>query len=214
MRLVEVGLAWLGYFALHSLLATTGAKEWVGRHWPQIMPSYRLAFNAIALLTLLPLLWLVYSSAGGWLWQWRGALAWLANGLSLAAILSLFVSARAYDMGEFLGLRQLREQANDVPQTFTLSPWHRFVRHPWYCLSLVLIWTRDMNGPLLISGLAISLYFVVGSKWEEQKLIACFGARYRRYMAAVPGLIPLPWKYLSASEAKALSNSSALPHSD
>ncbi len=204
MRLAVILLAWLGYFVLHSLLAASGIKLWVGRRWPQFMPGYRLAFNAIATLALIPVLWLVYGTESAWLWQWRGPWAWVANGVALLAILGVVAAARAYDMGEFLGLRQLSEHANDVPQTFTVSPLHRFVRHPWYCIGLVLVWTRDMNEPLLVSALAISVYLFVGSWLEERKLIDSYGETYRRYMAAVPGLIPLPWKYLSADEAAAL----------
>jgi protein-S-isoprenylcysteine O-methyltransferase Ste14 len=207
MRLLEIAMAWFAYFALHSLLAASPVKAWVGRRWPHLMPGYRAAFNCIAVGTLVPVLWLVYGTGGDWLWQWKGGLAWLANGLALIALLCFFASTHAYDMGEFLGLRQLREHGNDDIQTFTLSIFHRFVRHPWYCFSLILIWTRDMNRPLLVSAVAISLYFVVGSKLEERKLVARYGEKYRRYMAKVPGLIPLPWKYLTSREADTLVNS-------
>ena len=59
-----------------------------------------------------------------------------------------------------------------------------------------------MNAPLLVSAAAITLYFVVGSRLEERKLIAQYGKRYRDYIARVPGLMPLPWKYLTAKEAE------------
>jgi hypothetical protein len=39
---------------------------------------------------------------------------------------------------------------------------------------------------------------------EEKKLLIYHGDIYRRYMARVPGLIPLPWKFLTAEEAEAL----------
>lgn len=204
MKLAEIALFWLGYFVLHSLLAASGTKAWAGRRWPQLMPGYRLLFNVISSVALLPVLWLVYGTESEWIWQWRGAWAWLANGVALLAIACFYASTRAYDMGEFLGLRQIREHSRDDRQTFTLSVFHRFVRHPWYCFGLVLIWTRDMNGPLLVSALAISAYFVVGSKLEERKLIVRYGEKYRSYIARVPGLVPLPWKYLTAAEADAL----------
>ncbi|MBI3524371.1 MAG: hypothetical protein HY066_07550 [Betaproteobacteria bacterium] len=205
MRLTEILLAWLGYFALHSLLAATTIKAWVERHWPRLMPGYRMVFNLIATLALAPVVWLVYSAEGAWLWQWQGNWAWVANGARLAAILCFLASTRYYDMSEFLGLSQLRAHDNVVPLSYTISPFHRFVRHPWYSIALVLIWTGNMNGPLLVTGLAITAYLFVGSKLEERKLIASYGESYRKYMAAVPGLIPLPWKYLSADDAKALS---------
>ena len=208
MRLTEILLAWFGYFAVHSLLAATSVKAWVSRARPQLVPAYRLIYNAIAVLTLVPIVWLVHATPGAWLWQWRDAWAWVARVSELTAMLCFFFSARAYDMGEFLGLRQL--QANgDVSQTFSISPFHRFVRHPWYCIGLVLIWTRDMNEPLLVSALAVTAYFFAGSKFEERKLVDSYGDTYRRYMAAVPGLIPLPWKYLSAKQAAALMNRAA-----
>jgi len=126
------------------------------------------------------------------------------NGLALLALACFFVSTRAYDMGEFLGTRQLREHVSDDHQTFTLSGFHRFVRHPWYCIGLVLIWTRNMNESLLVSSLALTAYFLVGSILEERKLVARYGDAYREYMARVPGLIPVPWKFLSTAEANAL----------
>jgi protein-S-isoprenylcysteine O-methyltransferase Ste14 len=50
----------------------------------------------------------------------------------------------------------------------------------------------------------MTAYFIVGSRMEERKLIAYHGERYRRYMAKVAGLVPLPWKTISKAEAFAL----------
>jgi len=113
---------------------------------------------------------------------------------------------RAYDGGEFLGLRQLRAGTRTVEdqEAFRISPLHRYVRHPWYFLSLVIVWTRDMNAAMLLSAIVITAYFVVGSRLEERKLIAYHGERYRRYMEKVAGLVPLPWKVLSPEEAREL----------
>ena len=87
---------------------------------------------------------------------------------------------------------------------FYISPMHRYVRHPWYSLALVIIWTRDMNAPVLIGAGLISLYFVLGSRLEEVKLIQYHGEVYRRYRACVPALLPSPWRYLDAQAAQAL----------
>jgi protein-S-isoprenylcysteine O-methyltransferase Ste14 len=207
MELFWLALAWLAYAALHSLLASFAVKERIAARWPCLMPGYRLGYNLVAVVTALPLAWLVYATPGDWLWRWTGVWAWLANGLALAAVVVMMRSAGHYDMGEFLGLRQLRDGAAqpDRPGGFSLSPFHRFVRHPWYCCGLVLVWTRDMNPALLLSALAITLYFVVGSRLEEKKLLALHGEMYRRYLARVPGLLPLPWKYLRRAEAAELT---------
>lgn len=209
MNLLLIAVAWLLYGAVHSLLASFALKNWVARRWPDAMPVYRLGYNIFAVVALLPVLWLVYGTPSEWLWRWTGIWAWLANGLALAAIAGAMLSARAYDMDELLGLRQIRQHDRGTQdrESFRISALHRYVRHPWYCLCLVLIWTRDMNGPLLVSAVAITLYFIVGSRLEENKLIAMHGDAYRRYRERVSGLVPLPWKRLSEAQASELVES-------
>ena len=61
-----------------------------------------------------------------------------------------------------------------------------------------------MNGPLLIGAGLITLYFVLGSRLEEAKLIEYHGDVYRRYRERVPALLPSPWRRLDAQAAQAL----------
>lgn len=192
MDLISLALGWLAYGALHSLLASLCVKSWVTRRWPRFAPGYRLAFNAVAVVLLLPLAWATHSLPGDWLWRWTGPAAWVANGLAFAALAGVWYASGAYDLGEFLGTRPWRERRPGAVEHegFRLSPLHRFVRHPWYACGLVLIWTRDMNAPRLVSALAVTLYLIVGSRLEERKLEARFGAAYRDYRNRVPGLIP------------------------
>ena len=204
--IVLLAICWIAYFAVHSALASLAVKRRVAAAWPQLMPYYRLTFNLLASLLILPILWLTYHDPGPLLWHWQGATAWLANGLALAALFGFWLSLKYYDMQEFLGLRQMQQHVRKVEdqEHLHLSPFHRYVRHPWYFFGLVLVWTRDMNATTLLSGAVITLYFMIGSRMEEKKLLVYHGDTYRRYMARVPGLLPLPWKSLTAEEARAL----------
>lgn len=197
---------WGLYFLIHSLLASLAIKSWLAGRWPQWLPAYRLAYNGIALALLLPLLGLLVLWHGPSLWVWSGAWAWLANGLTVLALAGFAWSLRYYDGAEFLGMRQWCRGVRGVEdqERFTLSPLHRYVRHPWYSLGLVLLWTRDMDPALLLSALLISLYFLIGSRLEERRLLVYHGEVYRRYRERVPALIPLPDRYLSRAEASAL----------
>lgn len=208
--IVVLALAWLVYFVVHSALAALPVKRWVARRCAASLPAYRIVFNGVAVLTLLPIVWLLAGDRGPLLWAWQGAAAWLANGLALAALGAFLVSLRYYDGQEFLGLRQLKAGRSGVDggvedgERFALSPFHRYVRHPWYFFSLLLIWTRDMDVATLVSALMMSAYFVVGARLEEAKLLRYHGAAYGRYMKRVAGLVPLPWKTLSVKDAAEL----------
>ena len=207
---VWLALCWLAYFVAHSLLATLRVKHWVARRYPALWPAYRLAYNGLAVLLLAPIVWLIATHRGPLLWAWSGGAAWLANGLALAALYAFVVTLRYYDGREFLGLRRTSDESAESDVTdggeLRLSPLHRYVRHPWYSLALVLIWTRDMNPAGLVSALMMSAYFVIGACFEEARLLRQHGAVYRRYMARVAGLVPLPWKTLGAREATELED--------
>lgn len=206
MNAIILAALWLAYFVLHSLLASIRVKEWVAGHHPAWMPYYRLGFNVLAVLLVLVPVGYMFAYQTDYLWQWQGWMAWLMNGLAVIALLLFVWSLSFYDTGEFLGTRQMRMKITAVhdQETLHISPLHRFVRHPWYTLGLVLIWTRDMDVMLLVTAIAITLYFKIGSLLEENKLVAYHGPVYRRYRDKVPGLLPLPWRYLSKTQARAL----------
>ncbi len=174
--LILIGV-WLLYFLIHSILASLRMKRWFAGRWPDLMPAYRLGFNVLALVLLIPPLYLIYSADGSYLWRWTGYGWWLANGLALLALFGFAWSSRYYDGDEFLGLRQWRDRERSVEdqERFQISPLHRYVRHPWYSLGLALIWTRDMNPEFLVTAILATLYFVFGSRLEERKLITYHG---------------------------------------
>ncbi len=208
--------AWCGYFALHSALASLTAKRWAARRLGAWMPYYRLLYNGLAVALLIPPLWLTYAHRGPPLWAWTGWAGWLADGLALVAVGLFLWSLRFYDGGEFLGLRQVKQgqRAPEDQETLHISPLHRHVRHPWYALGLVLLWTRDLDPSQLTATIAASLYFVIGSRLEERKLLTYHGEAYARYRARAPGLIPRPWRRLSAAEARAIAQDAARPEAN
>ncbi|MCU0841813.1 MAG: hypothetical protein MUC79_08860 [Thiobacillaceae bacterium] len=199
--LVLLAVLWVVYGLIHSWLAGSAMKAWVARRWPAAMPAYRLAFNALAVLLLVPPAWLTHRYTGEALWHWPGWIAWPA---AAVAVIGFVWSLRWYDSGEFSGLRQWRSRDGADREGLSFSPLHRHVRHPWYFLGLLLLWTRDLNAAWLVTAVAVTVYVAVGSRLEETKLIAQYGEAYRRYRARVPGLLPWPGRSLSRAEAEAL----------
>lgn len=203
--LAGLALLWLTYFFVHSLFATDSCKGFIAAKIPVGKKYYRLLYNLLAILLVIPPVWMTYSLAGDLIISWHGSWRWLSYLLTVVAIAGFLWSLRYYDSAEFLGLKQLNgHQESDDRESFVLSPLHRYVRHPWYSLALLLIWTRDMDTAMLLSAVLITLYFIIGSRLEEAKLVMIHGENYQHYRQLVAGLIPLPWKILSRERAKEL----------
>ena len=208
ISLVPLALGFVAYFTLHSLLASLKLKNFVAQRWPKFMPAYRLVFNGLSIVLLLPLLWLMQQNPGPVIWQWQGGWSLLMNGLMFAAIGGFIWSLKSYDNMVFLGWTQWknRHRGCEDPEQLHISTLHRFVRHPWYFFILVILWTQDIHLSQLVTYGLITLYFIIGSYLEERKLMECYGDAYRQYCQRVPGLVPLPWRWLSEDEAMKLIN--------
>lgn len=186
---------WTAYFSIHSLLSMRRLKKKVSDLRPGF--PYRLAYNILATILLFPGAWLLWGHPWTVLWTFQGFWKYLAYFMQFLAFSGFLFSLKYYDMKAFIGL---------MPDegSFAISPFHRHVRHPWYALALVMIWFSDMNSGRLATAIMVTIYFFLGSKHEESMLIERFGKSYASYRVRVPGLIPLPWKYLTKEEAESL----------
>jgi len=202
VALIATGLAWTAYAAVHSVLASDAVKAALRARSAWLERRYRLAYNVFALVSLAPVLWVADLARGPWLWRWTGAAAVIADALALACIAGFAWTLRYYDGRRFLGLAGPGPE-NDA---LVISPAHRIVRHPWYTLALIIVWTRDMDAARALSACVITAYLLVGSRLEERKLERQHGEAYARYRQRVPGLVPVPWRVLSADEARALES--------
>jgi protein-S-isoprenylcysteine O-methyltransferase Ste14 len=193
-------LVWAAYLSLHSLLAAHACRRWL-IHWlPALGERYRAAYNVLALLALIPIFILARQNPGSVLWVWQGAAAIVADTLAVLALVALPWASRGYDLKSFAGF-----PGDAGAPKFVIAPAHRYVRHPWYALGLLVLWTRDMNAAMFASAFAITLYLPIGIVLEERKLIAAFGRRYLQYRQRVSPLLPLPWRTLTAAEARELT---------
>lgn len=205
LELITLACAWLGYGFAHSLLASIRCKTWFHARWPQLMYAYRAAFNLLAMILLIPILVYEKTINGISLWAWSGSSKTMMFLLMGCALGGFIWSLRYYNMRYFIGIQQWRNRHDETDSDmFTISPFHRFVRHPWYSLALLVLWTRDIESTTLVSNLVISGYFIIGAALEEKKLVTQFGDRYRNYQSQVPVLIPLPWRFLKADAARRL----------
>jgi protein-S-isoprenylcysteine O-methyltransferase Ste14 len=188
-------LAVLAWGALHSLLATWGAKKRLLHPFsPNAHRGYRLFYNVVAGLTLLPVLALLALLPDRTLYTIPAP--WIAVFIlgQLIAAIALVVGLLQTGVWSFLGLRQLVHPSGEAPAELVTSGLYRWVRHPLYTAGLALIWlTPLMTLNLLALNLGLTVYILIGVRYEERKLRREFGQPYADYSARTPMLIP-GWK--------------------
>lgn len=184
------------YAAIHSWLASQRVKDraretfgHAGDRW------YRLAYNALATLMLLP-----FAAVFAWLpdrMLYVFPTPWLYLALLVQAVAAVGVVYGVWitDAWHFLGIRQLLDVNCPPPCRPPLSVYglYRWVRHPLYFLGLVFMWfspRMTVNTAALFA--VFSLYFYVGTFFEERRLVAEHGESYLGYQRQVPRL--LPWR--------------------
>lgn len=188
---LRVFLATIIYGTLHSLLASQRVKDAVRQWFGSVADRfYRLCYNAVAGITLIPLLAVLGRNIGPILvrvpWPWSAVMG-IGEFASLLLFLASFLQS---DPSHFLGLRQLGNTKNAETRLQTTGA-YGLVRHPMYTLGLLVLWCFPIitTGTLAFN-IAITLYIIIGSELEERRLIAQFGGEYATYRTKVARLIP------------------------
>ncbi|WP_322792143.1 isoprenylcysteine carboxylmethyltransferase family protein [Bellilinea sp.] len=181
------------YGALHSLLASRRVKRWAeARFGVQIRRYYRLFFSILGAVTFLPPLALtallpdrvIYTIPFPW---------FLLTGLlQIAGAVGLLYGVAQTGAMRFIGLDTVMDQAAlDRPPHFVTGGLYRWVRHPLYTCSLLFLWLMPvMSWNLLALNIGVTLYFIIGSRFEEDKLLDEFGKAYAEYRRRTPAFLP------------------------
>jgi protein-S-isoprenylcysteine O-methyltransferase Ste14 len=178
-----------------SETATGCLKRWLGERFR----FYRLFFNAVAILTLIPVLWYASALRQEPVWRWEGAWAVVRYTMLGCGILLALAGGRHYSFGQFTGISQIRKGAASGFGTGGLSAGGGIdssgvlglVRHPWYTAVVLLIWSGDLDMAALVGNSVLTVYVVIGTLLEERKLVHEFGDAYRSYQKRVSMFVPL-----------------------
>ena len=185
--------AWVAWCVLHSLLANTRVRRWLEERVPGLTRRYRLGYNLVALVSLLPLaLWEVQRPQGSPILSWHGSWVLLQGLAWVAAAALAWGGARAYSLREFVGLAGFAGAGERLPPLVTGGVLG-LVRHPWYLAGLLVLWARSLDRSGLVTALVLSLYLLVGSRLEEGRLERLYGSAYREYRQRVSGLLPIKY---------------------
>jgi protein-S-isoprenylcysteine O-methyltransferase Ste14 len=173
----------IAYYTVHSFLTSIFIKLKTN------FKGYRLFYNLFAVLTILPIIVVLFKSAIDssfipWSVRVGGIL------LLLIGIFIHIVSFRTFSSKVFLGLEELKDEDQELYTDGLYST----VRHPFYLATLMQFWALFILFPnvyFLSFAILSTIYVIIGSRLEENKLIV-HHPEYVNYRKKVPSLFP--WK--------------------
>lgn len=187
---IDTGLSLL-FFIQHSVMIRKSFRRQVTKIVPEAYYSSVYAIVSGLTLMVVILLWQktntsIADASGGLYWLLRLLFGFAAGGLYWG------VSALGYfdPFGRRAITKHLRA-INPKSTPFTVRGPYRWVRHPLYFFTLIMIWAHPyLTVDRLLFNVLWTLWLVVGSILEERGLVAEFGNEYREYQSKVPMLIP------------------------
>ena len=179
------------FFLQHSGMLRRSFRQRLVRLAPE--HTHAAIYSASSGTTLLVLL-LFWQRTSIVLLSLTGPARWIVHLLFVFASLSFGFAVRALRAFDPLGLRPLMarlrgKRSRGLP--LTIRGPYRWVRHPLYSLSLVLVWAcPTFTLDRLLFSLLWTAWILVGAVLEERDLVSEFGQAYRDYQRRVPMLIP------------------------
>lgn len=197
---MDTGFFWIMlscilYGVIHSVLASNSVKAYaarlVGR--PAAQRFYRLFYVIVAVITTLPLLALVPLFPDRTMYQIPSPWLYLALAIQGFALVILLVGVLQTGALAFLGVSQLIQAVPDSrpAEKLVVSGLYRWVRHPLYSAAFLFLWLAPvMTWNLLALNIGLSAYLLIGTIFEERKLVEQFGPEYEQYRKKTPRIIP------------------------
>jgi methanethiol S-methyltransferase len=187
---ITLGIFWMLYCSLHSILASFAVKEKAAPILGRSFKFYRLFYSLFAFLGLVAILIYNFSIPSPLLFIPVNFLKILAAILALSGLLIMFICIRKYFL-QSSGLRILYRE--NESSELMIKGIHRFVRHPLYGGTFLFIWGIFLFFPylsFLIANVMITIYSIIAIRFEEVKLVKQFGESYLKYQRDTPMLIP------------------------
>lgn len=183
-------VCWVLYFTIHSLLASNKVKDIIYNRIPIFKKYYRIAFNFIAITTLIPIIYYTLHVQDYKIWNLEAGI-YIGYFFIVFGLLILGIAFASFNLKEFFGLEQYQE--SEQKSELVITGIYQYVRHPLYFGIIVLFIGLFFLMPtfkiILVNGISF-IYLIIGSRLEEQKLIDYFGQSYIDYKSKVKGLIP------------------------
>jgi protein-S-isoprenylcysteine O-methyltransferase Ste14 len=181
----------LVFFLQHSGMIRQGYRRWSSKFIPS---HYQGAVYTIASGVVLLTLVVFWQESSRTLVSVGGVLRWSLRAVYCFAMLGLAWAIVALGSFDGLGLKPILDRwrkTRSSPMPFTVRGPYRWIRHPLYLFSMLMIWAYpDITMDRLLFNVLFTAWIFVGTVLEERDLVVAFGDSYREYQREVPMLLP------------------------
>ena len=185
-------ISWLIFGWLHSVLA----RQSIQRQLEKFLGSYyRLTYNLVAVVKISTVLYVgkIWLDDTQFNFLDNNAVYFIFLAVKLLGATVLVMAIMTYDIGRFSGVTQvitgerISSSSNEPLQRRFLNRW---VRHPLYTGAFLVLWGGAMSTFDTWTAILGTLYLLIGTHFEERKLVNIYGDQYRTYQQEVPRYFP------------------------
>lgn len=183
----------------HSILASNKLKKKLVEQIGDKIAFYRVFYNVVSIITFIILYELapkpdviVYDLNYPW------DIVILV--IQFFSLIGFIWAASSVKLWEFIGFAQIKRyyegtyRTKDLDEKYVLKKTgaFKYSRHPIYFFSILFLALRPtMSFFYLVFFVCLTVYFIIGSIYEEKKLVELFGDEYVQYKKNTPRLVPL-----------------------
>ncbi|MHB8086921.1 MAG: methyltransferase family protein [Anaerolineaceae bacterium] len=185
------------YGVIHSLTASLWLKQIAARVYGENgRRYYRLTYVVISLITTPLYAALVLLLPDARLYIIPQPWIFITGFIQLLALAGLLLSFKGTGLLSFIGLDSLLSKTADSSKnTLMTDGLYRYSRHPIYFFSFIVLWLFPlMSWNILSLAIGVTIYTLIGSRFEEHKLVGEFGQTYIDYRKVTPWIIPIKFK--------------------
>jgi len=192
-------LLFLIFGIIHSVLASKKIKLKIKSYAGELMAFYRLGYVTLSLLSLY-LVYLLSPQPLYIVYDLNYPLDFIILIPQFLSLGGIIWALKYFCIKEFLGINQITRWMNDSydqeeldeQMTLIIEGPYKYVRHPLYFFTILfLLFRPQMDLFYLTTFVCITTYFLIGSFYEEKKLVEKFGETYLKYQSEVNRLFPV-----------------------
>jgi methanethiol S-methyltransferase len=187
---IDAGLC-MAFFIQHSFMVRKRYRKWLARY---IRHEFHPALYSIASGIVLLGIVVFWQQSGIIVFSSEGAVYWMFRGGYFLSIVGFAWGNLSLGTFDSFGLNSILNHVRDIkpaPRNFVVRGPYRWVRHPLYFCSLLMIWSCPyISMDRLLFNMLFTIWTVIGMRMEEKDLLDIFGKAYQEYREKVPILIP------------------------